>query len=350
MASILGSHLQQPAPACRAQPFRATASLTVFSLTVLRTVRSSTDAIGEFVPQISVTAAYVLTIASVVGLVLFLAHLAGEIRVETMLITVQRDAVASVRHTLSELETTGDNSFESQQGAVPLTVPQSGFLTGVRSAQLCRVAAERELVIIVTADTGSSVVQDTPAGLAWPRHCGRTLTDDEWDSVRASFGDALAIGFERTSVDDIGFGLRQLTDIAAKALSPGVNDPTTATHALRHSSAVLCALARLPLGDELVRDDLGTLRVVVRRPTFADLLRLAVDQPRRYGADEPQVAERMFQLLAEVAWIARRPEQHAALQEELERLWSGVTVEELEPVQRERYQRLRARVEDTLSS
>ena len=49
-------------------------------------------------------------------------------------------------------------------------------------------------------------------------------------------------GFERTASQDVGYGLRQLTDVANKALSPGINDPTTAIHALGHISAFLCDL------------------------------------------------------------------------------------------------------------
>lgn len=320
----------------------------VFALTVLRTVRSSTDDGDEFVPQISVTVAYLLTIASVVALVLFLAHIAKEIRIETMLTAVQREALETVRRTLTDLETTGDNSRRPDSEAVPLVAARSGFLTHVQTADLCRAATDLDIVVMVTAPTGGSVVENTPAGLAWPTRSDRILTDDERGKAQESFNRAVGIGFERTSVDDVGFGLRQLTDIAARALSPGINDPTTAAHAVGHSSALLCALTRLPLGDELIRQENGTVRVVVRRPPFGELLTLAVDQPRRYGAGEPQVAERLFQLLDEVSWTAHEPGQRSVLRAELDRLWSAVQGQSPEITQLERYEELYARVDSTL--
>lgn len=322
----------------------------VFALTVLRTVRSSTDAVEEFVPQILVTVTYLLTIASVIGLVLFLAHLAQEIRVETMLRTVHREAAETIDRTLRDLETTEHNDQQPGEGSVPLLAPRSGFVTYVQSRQLAESATKLDAVIMVTVAIGGSIVEDTPIGRAWPSDPARPLTDDDRDQLQHGLDRAVGIGFERTPIDDVSFGLRQLTDIAAKALSPGVNDPTTATHALGHSSALICALARLPLGDERVRDDQDTLRGLVRRPTFPDLLRLAIDQPRRYGANEPQVAERIYQMLSEVAWIASTPLQQHAIREELNRLQDAVHAEKPDKPQQLRYDRLSEEVERQLTS
>lgn len=321
----------------------------VFALTVLRTVRSATDHTPSFVPQIAVTVTYVLTVASVIGLVLFLAHLAEEIRVETMLRTVHREATETVQRVLRDMETSEDYRQNPAAEAEPLLASQSGFVTSVRSGLLAETAEQMDVVILVTASSGTSVVAETPAGQVWPASSGRRLTDAERSRLQDGFGQAVGIGFERTSVDDVGFGLRQLTDIAAKALSPGVNDPTTATHALGHSSSLLCTLARLPLGDELVHDEHRALRVVVRRPEFADLLALAVDQPRRYGAGEPQVAERLFQLLGEVAWVAPGTAQRRALREELGRLRVAVLAEGPDEAQKLRYDRLYTQLDQDLT-
>lgn len=75
-------------------------------------------------------------------------------------------------------------------------------------------------------------------------------------------------------VQDVGFGIRRLVDIANKALSPAVNDPYTGVQAVHHLSVLLCSLARLRLGDWIVRDDQEELRVAVPRPKFRDYLRL----------------------------------------------------------------------------
>jgi uncharacterized membrane protein len=74
-------------------------------------------------------------------------------------------------------------------------------------------------------------------------------------TLREAVDEAVQVGFERTMVQDVGFGIRRLVDIANKALSPAVNDPYTGVQAVHHLSVLLCSLARLRLGDWIVRDD-----------------------------------------------------------------------------------------------
>ncbi|GAA3605639.1 DUF2254 domain-containing protein [Microlunatus ginsengisoli] len=319
----------------------------VFALTVLRTVRAGDDQQPEFVPRIAVTVTYLLTIASVIGLVLFLAHLAEEIRVETMLRNVHAEASETVRRTLEGSDADPNGRVEPTAEALLLCAARSGFLTSLRVESLIRVAAELNLIVLVDRPAGASVVAGTPIGFAWSP-AGATLAPADRDSLLAAFASAVGIGFERTSLDDISYGLRQLTDVATKALSPGVNDPTTATHALGHSSALLCTLTGLPLGDERLRDDAGTVRLIRRRPDLADLLELAVDQPRRYGAGEPQVVERLYRLLRDVGWSTGRRDHHDAVRRELERLRTTMADADSSPGQRERYDQLGRDVEAAL--
>jgi uncharacterized membrane protein len=105
------------------------------------------------------------------------------------------------------------------------------------------------------------------------------------------------VGSERTLLQDAAFGMRQLVDIALKALSPAVNDPYTAVMSVERLTALLAALAPRQLGDIVLHDTDGPSRVVAHFPTFADYVDLAVGQIRRYGASEPQVAYALIQLL-----------------------------------------------------
>src|SRR5207237_6417756 len=73
------------------------------------------------------------------------------------------------------------------------------------------------------------------------------------------------IGFERTLEQDAAFGIRQLVDVACKALSPAVNDPYTAVQAVDHLSVIFCALARRPLGTHVARDGTGAAVIVPGR-------------------------------------------------------------------------------------
>lgn len=316
-----------------------------YALTVLRSVRTADDGQDAFVPRISVTVAFVLTLASVIGLVLFLAHLATKIRVETMLRDVHTDASATLARVLPE-RGHGDVAVLPDPPAetVPLPAARSGFLGGVDGEAVLAAAVEAGAVVVVDRHPGSSVVGGTPVGVAWP--CSGVPFDAATrEALATRVAGAITIGFERTAAQDVAFGLRQLTDVAAKALSPGVNDPTTAVHALSHSSALLCELVRRDLGHRVLRDDENRIRVVLHRPDLADLVELAVAQPRRYGAADPDVLGRLLALLRELAWTAELPAHRRVVTAQLERLRATIDAQDLDPTERAALARLVAQVE-----
>lgn len=165
---------------------------------------------------------------------------------------------------------------------------------------LLSAAVEAGAVIRIDPYPGSSLVEGTPVGSVWG--IDGPLAKATIPIIQDSAADALHTGFERTAAQDIRYGLRQLVDVANKALSPGINDPTTAVHALGHASALLCEFARRDLNDQVLRDDQDRVRVILARPSLADLLDLVMSQPRRYGAADPAVLTRLFELLRELAW------------------------------------------------
>ena len=307
-----------------------------YALTVLRSVRNETSGSAKFVPRLSVTVAFLLAVASVLGLVVFLAHLARQIRVETMLRTVHDDASSTVGLLLDERDP--DTPVHPPRpapppGAVPLLTDGSGFLVRVDESELLDAAVEAGAVVLLDRHPGSFVVAGTPIGLAWPLDPLRPFDGDARDRLVGCAGAAVTTGFERTAAQDVGFGLRQLTDVADKALSPGINDPTTAVHALGHSAALLCELAGRELGPRALHDDDGRARVVLARPTLADLVDLAIAQPRRYGATDPAVLTRIGVLLRELAWCVP-PGQHAVVVDQLARLRATAAAQDFDDHER----------------
>jgi uncharacterized membrane protein len=276
-----------------------------FSLTVLRSVRSGDDGQEPFVPRIAVTTSYVLGMLSVIALVLFLAHLARQIRVETMLHQVRRDASSTLR---SVLRARGQGpaaaSLPTGTGR-PLLATTSGFLMDVDSDTLLDVARRVGSDISITVMPGDFIVEGTPIGglhdTPTPPGSHGTPGGLDPEEVRSAVGAALATGTERTGAQDVCFGLRQLTDVANKALSPGINDPTTAIHALGHVATLLCELAGHQLGDIEVRSDDGA-RVVLHRPDLRHLIDMSLTQIRHHGAADPLVVARLYRLLTELAW------------------------------------------------
>ncbi|MGR2752651.1 DUF2254 domain-containing protein [Agromyces arachidis] len=316
-----------------------------YSLVVLRTVSDDGSAVEVEVPRISVTVAVVLTLVSVLVLTLFLGHLARILRVETML----RDVNAEASRTVALI---AEHPYEGRdEPAIPpadrsereVLAARSGFVTAISRDRLLGLAKDRDLVIKELKAVGASVVAGTAVASWWPSEASSTVqTRADLDAVDHAVRSAISIDYERTPRQDIGYGVRQMADIATKALSPGVNDPTTAVHALGHLAALLADLAELPPEPATVVDEAGRDRLVLQRTDFAALVETALQQIRRYGAGDPDVAERLYGVVEDVAARTTSGERLSVLRGQLERLSASVTRQDYDEVERARFADLEA--------
>ena len=284
----------------------------VFALTVLRSVRSADESdSGAFVPRLAVTVAFVLTLASVAALVIFLSHQTRQLRVETMLRDVHVEASSALRRTARQLDGRPDGDLpDPPAGAFPVLARRSGFHVHVDDEALVAGLSRAGAVLRLVPRPGDAVIAGTPLGWAWPRGSD---DDPAAGDLARLVEEHMTVGYEREDVDDPSYGLRKLVDIAVRALSPGINDPTTAVHALSHVSDLLGLAAARDAWHREVSDGAGTPRLLVTSWDFAELLDLAVTQPRYYGRDDGTLVERLFALLTEVAWRTRTERQRAAV-------------------------------------
>ncbi|MET3951026.1 DUF2254 domain-containing protein [Arthrobacter sp. UYEF36] len=308
-----------------------------FALTVLRSVRDEGSGHTAFVPEISVTVAFAIAIASVVGLVLFLGHLTREIRVETMM----RRVNVETRETIDRVFPEDRPARGPEPGpglasvAVPIKSSSSGFLTSLDKGALLAAARDSGAVVRIDREPGSSLVEGVPFATAWPVEPGTIFGPETCEKLTKDVNSAVSTGFERTNVQDVGFGFRQLVDVAVRALSPGINDPTTAVHVIGHLSALLCRLAGRNPGPEHLTDDGGRIRVVLSLPALQDLLDMAMNQPRQYGAADPAVAGRLLELLHELAWCDRKREYATEILDHLGRMRSAIGAADYSTPERE---------------
>jgi uncharacterized membrane protein len=323
----------------------------VYALTVLRTVRTDMPGQPGFVPELSLTVAYLLTVVSVLALVGFLSHLVRELRVETMLRNVHREASHTIEATFPERapsDAAGPAPQAPADSAI-LLAGSSGFVTFIDEVALLDAAVDAGACIVIDRAPGSSLVAGTPVGRAWAAAPADPLSADRRARLQDATDKALQTDFERTAAQDIGFGLRQLTDVAVKALSPGINDPTTAVHALGHISALLCELAARDPGSVVRPDEHGAARLFLTFPDLAGLLDVAITQPRHYGATDPIVLARLFTLLRELAWSSQRPAHHQAIADQLGRLRGTVAEQRFDATERSDLAALASSVEDALN-
>ena len=149
---------------------------------------------------------------------------------------------------------------------------------------------------------------------------------------------SIAVGPERTMEQDPAFAFRIIVDVAAKALSPAINDPTTAVLALDQLHHLLRSVGLRDLDTGRVCDDTGRMRLWYRTPDWDDLVGLAVTEIRHYGKDSIQVVRRMRAMLESVIRVV--PQERAArLLEELDLLHRTVERTFLDPEDRTRADR-----------
>jgi len=179
---------------------------------------------------------------------------------------------------------------------------------------LVGVAERAGGVIEMVAAVGDTVVELMPLALVWG---ARGSVDDT--EIRKRIG----LGAERTFEQDPKYAIRLLVDIAIRALSPAVNDPTTAVQALHEIEDLLMRLGLRQIDEGQFRDRDGALRLVVPFPTWEDFLLLAFDEVRFYGATSVQVMRRMRALLSDLIEVLPA-ERHAALRHWQDRLASTI--------------------------
>jgi uncharacterized membrane protein len=159
-----------------------------------------------------------------------------------------------------------------------------GVVQAIHVDGLVEIAVRHDVVIELVPDVGGFVASDAPLFRVHGDAPG--FPDDDLIG-------AIAIGEERTSEQDPRLSIRILVDIAIRALSPAINDPTTAVEALERIGDLLLLLSTRALPDGIHRDRSGTVRLVEPVPTWDDYLTLAFTEIRLYGSSSPFVRDEM---------------------------------------------------------
>ena len=281
-----------------------TATFT-YSLAGLRTVHQDRP-----VATLLLAGAALLGLASFAAVLAFTTHMVRALRIDTMMLRVHDDTGRAMAGFYPEY---GDPTVRSPheldldvRDGRRVAADRSGYVRRIRSAEAVALAQENDLVIRVEVRPGDHVVRGAPLATAWTSS-GQPADGEADEVVR----EVVQVDYERTIEQDAAFGIRQLEDIAVKAMSPGINDPGTAVAAAGHMADLLSRLTGYRLGATLHADDSGRGRVVIPDRDLRYYLDLACGQLRRFGAGEPQVLIALLRMLREVARATRDDGQRA---------------------------------------
>jgi uncharacterized membrane protein len=294
-------------------------ALGIFTFTYAYTL-SALGRVEDRVPDLHVGVAVLLNLICIAVFFLFVQRLSSGLRSTSMmsLVADRGRAVIEQVYPAAYDPTRPEQAADKALPTAPATVVGYGGRPGVVMAfnlgHLVQLARDGGVVVVLIPQVGDSISHGDPLFRVY--NGTRPMNPD-------SLGGCVAVGAERTLEQDPRFVFRILVDIANRALSPAVNDPTTAVLALDRIGNLLLHLGRRRLDEGRAHDRDGNLRVVYGTPDWPDFVMLAVSEIRQYGSGSLQVDRRLRAMLEHL--IRELPEaRRPPLAEELALLGSAV--------------------------
>lgn len=274
----------------------------LYCIIVLRTIRepaTAAESAVAFVPHLAILLALIMALLSVGVLIFFFHHVPESIHASNVIGDVGR----SLEHMIEKLFTTelgepaSATHMDPQMPPIadpawrPVELRGGGYLRAVMSDRLLQLAEEHDLVVHLMVQPGAFVADGTEVSRAWPRS---RCDDGVVDVIESCF----VRGNLRSEQQDITFLMHELVEIAARALSSGVNDPFTAMTCIDWLTNALGIAARgfKPGGLRAAED--GTVRVIVTPTEYPDLAEAALGRLRTYAASDPNAAVHLAERLS----------------------------------------------------
>ncbi len=307
-----------------------------YSLLVLRTVRSLSEAGAAFIPSASVSLAIVLAIASIAFLIFFIHHSARSMQASNVIARAAEDALHLTDRIYPEQAESNATHRSQPQFDSPVVIQsdRAGYLETVDISRLISIAGSTGLLLRIDLKIGDYLLPGAvliTASVSSPLAVAQLALLDGAIGANAAIRAAFTISKERNEHDDLAYSVQRLADIAVKALSPGINDPTTAILCIdRLSEIVAYAGSRTPL--PCIYDDAeGETRLLWQHDPFDQIVGIAFRGVSRYGADNARVLVYVARMMSMLASLL--PEQRLApLREEARALAengkAGLTLEQ----------------------
>lgn len=273
----------------------------LYCLLVLRTVKGVEG--SSFVPHVSVAVGILMSIASLAVLIYFIHHTAHSIRVESILASLAAETGAAIERLFPEkLGREAPAETELRRPLAPADVAtarvirpeRSGYVQMVDGEGLMTRAVALDIVVHLAVAPGAFVTPDDVLMTAAP---GSGVDPAAAEGLRAT----LVIGEERTPTQDLAFSIRRIVEIAQRALSPSVNDPTTAIYCIDRLGEALARLAGRQMPGAHRLDAEGRLRVVAQPVSFGALANEAFAAVARYGISDADVVRALLHTLERLA-------------------------------------------------
>ncbi len=295
----------------------------VYCLVVLRTIRGGDD--GQFVPQLAVMVGLLLALCSIAVLIFFIHHVPRSIHINNVVAKVGKQLIRSIHKRFpsqigapeSEDTERSPHSVAKEtvapRSAVPIPSPMDGYVEGLDDDTLMRTTCTKGLTVQLNRRPGDFSLKEQALMLAWP---AQKIGED----TKLALQQIYTIGNLRSPTQDMFFLVDELVEIAARALSTGVNDPYTAMTCQDWLAAAAAELSRSRVPSSARTDEDGVVRVFAPPENFAELIERGFGRMRQYVASDMNAAAHAFDSLASVANQCENTKHVKALDEEAKKL------------------------------
>lgn len=291
-------------------------ALGIFLATILYlllVMRGIYDVQDDDLPHLAVAVGTALPMLCLFVLLVFVHRLARSIMADNVIGRVTRELREHIAYLMPERDADAPPPPPMPKEVAWLALQDDGYIQSVDYDSVAKAAKRADARIWFDVRPGHYV---TPHG----RHVAvapRAALDER---LTKAVCDAIMLGADRTPTQDLEYGIRQLVEIALRALSPGINDPFTADVVIDNLAASLGMAFDRCLMPQVVRDDAGAVRVVRDISGYPGLVAAAFDQIRQAGKDKPAILIQMADALRRLSPYIRTEEQRRAVVAQLDKV------------------------------
>lgn len=272
----------------------------LFALLVLRSVVSEDEEVEGFVPRVSVSFAFLLVLTCVALFLAFIRSITEAIQVSAVISRIGDRTMQLIDRVVPGGEEYGTGPTWSPAPDAPRVRvhvdDRHGHVDEVDARALVELAAGRDGVLVLEQNLGDFTTKGQLLATFW---------GEDWDDDASRAANrAVRLSTNRSLHQDVTFGFRQLVDIADRALSPGVNDPTTATQVVDELHRLLRELVQRVSPSPYVADADGAVRLVMQPPSVDAILEVYVNEVAYYARDSRPVPRRLVEMLDDLTGCA----------------------------------------------
>jgi uncharacterized membrane protein len=288
-------------------------STYLYCLFVLNAIKEGEQ--YTFIPVLSILFAILAAFVNIILLIVFIHQIAISIQADKVISDIS-DVISNQIKTLfpkekdEEVEVEKSLSIEkikfSYNHTIVVKSPKNGYLHYIDNEMLLRIVRQFDGLIELHARPGDHLIADLEVGKLYTN---KNVDDEALERISRQF----VIGKTKIAQQDLEFSIQQMVEIAARALSPGINDPYTAIACIDNLTATLCHLAQINFPPKYRLDEEKNVRIIADTIDFEGVLNVSFNQIRQFSAGSTAVIIRLMEALITINGFAKKDSYKKAI-------------------------------------